>query len=162
MKKTIAILFALLVSLTPLALADDVTVTGDVDKAISVTFNYNTVAFGSVTQGTNNKVPDPDYDTGVYNVSVDTNYAWEVSVNGTDFSDGGSNSFGVGNLTVDTNADAGSLVPATAVTGSPAVVDSYSTTGTGIMNYHGYLLDVPAYQYATSYTTTITWTYVNQ
>jgi len=142
--------------------ADDVTVTGDVDKAMSVTFNYSSVAFGTVTQGTNDNAPSPAYSTGVYNVSVDTNFAWQVDVNGTDFTDGGSNTFGVGNMTVDTNSSAGSLVPATAVTGSPATVGSYATTGTSLLDYHGYLVDVPAYQYATSYTSTVTWTYANQ
>jgi hypothetical protein len=141
--------------------ADDVNVTGDVGKALSVTFNYNTVAFGSVAQGSTDNAPSPAYTTGVYNVSVDTNFAWQVSVNGTDFS-GSGHTLAVGNLTVDTNAVAGSLVPATVVTTSPAVADTYSTTGTGLMNYHGYLLDVPAYQYATSYASTVTWTYANQ
>jgi hypothetical protein len=142
--------------------ADDVTVTGDVGKAISITMNFNAVGFASVTQGTTDNAPSPAYTTGVYNVSVDTNYAWQTSVNGTDFTDGGSNTFGVGNLTVDTNSSAGSLTPTTAVTGSPAVVDTYSTTGTGILNYYGYLLDVPAYQVSASYNSTLTWTYANQ
>jgi len=161
MKKTIAILFALLVSLTPLVFADEVTVTGDVDKAVSVTFNYNAVGFGALTQGSSDNHPSPDYTGGVYNATVDTNFAWQVKVSGTDFTDGGSNTFGVGNLTVDTNATT-TLTPAIAVTGSPAVVDTYSTTGEGIDNFHGYLLDVPAYQYATSYSSTVTWTYENQ
>lgn len=142
--------------------ADDVTVTGDVSKAISVTFNYNSVAFGSLTQGTNDNQPSPASSTGVYNVTVDSNYAWQVSVNGTDFTDGGSNTFGIGNLTVDTNSTSEDLNPTTAVTTSPAVVGSYSTTGSGLVDYHAYALDIPTYQYATSYSTTLTWTYANQ
>jgi hypothetical protein len=162
MKKILAVVLAtLLVSLMPLAMADDVTVTGDVDKAIAVTFNYASVGFGTLTQGSTNSHPAPDYTGGVYNASVDTNFAWQVSVNGTDFDDGGGHTFNVGNLTVDTSATT-SLTPATAVTTSPAVVDTYSTTGENIDNFHGYLLDVPSYQYATSYSSTLTWTYENQ
>jgi hypothetical protein len=162
MKKILSIVLAtLLVSLMPLAMADDVTVTGDVDKAIAVTFNYASVGFGTLTQGSTVNHPAPDYTGGEYNATVDTNFAWRVKVNGTDFTDGGSNTFGVGNLTVDTSAST-SLTPATVVTGSPATVDSYSTTGENIDNFHGYLLDVPSYQYATSYSSTVTWTYENQ
>jgi hypothetical protein len=156
------VLTILLASAVAPAFADDVVVSGDVDKAISVTFNYDAVGFGTITEGTLDNAPDPAYTTGEYNVTVDTNFAWRVKVNGTDFDDGGGHTFGMGNLTVDSNAVAGSLVPTTAVTGSPATLDSYSTTGEGIDNFHGYLLDVPSYQYASSYSSTVTWTYENQ
>jgi len=145
-----------------MVLADDVTVTGDVGKAIAVTFQYSTVAFGSVTQGTSENTPTVNYSTGVYNASVDTNFAWQVSVNGTDFDDGGGHNFDKSNLEIDTNATVGSLVPTTAITGSPAVVGSYASTGTSIDDFHGYDLDVPAYQYSASYQANITWTYANQ
>jgi len=162
MKKILATMLAFLLSGLPMVLADDVTVTGDVDKAMAVTFNYNSVAFGSLTQGTSENAPSTACSTGVYNATVDTNYAWQVSVNGTDFDDGGGHNFDKGNLDVDTNSSKDNLSPTTAVTGSPAVVGSYSSTGTAIDDFHCYDLDVPAYQYSASYSATVTWTYANQ
>lgn len=100
MDKKLAIVMTLMLGLLPLATADNVTVTADVGKYLSVTFNYATVSFGSLTQGSNDNAPTPSYTTGEYNVSIDTNYAYRSKVAGTVFTDG-SHTFVVGNLTVD-------------------------------------------------------------
>jgi len=153
----------MLVLLPSLVVAtDDVTVSATVSKSFAVTFPYLAVAFGSVTQGTNDNQPSPVNSAGQYNATIDTNYDWKVSVNGTDLDDGGGHTFGVGNLTVDTNAVAGNLNPTQVVTSVKTQVDTYTTIGDGILNYQGYLVDVPSYQYASAYTSTVTWTYENQ
>lgn len=158
-KKVLLVLLLPLVMAMPV-LADDVSVTTDVLKSIAVTFNYASVAFGALSQGSTNNL---QVSTG-YNYTVDTNFAYESYVNGTDFTDGGSHTFGIGNLRVDDKDTYGSLAPCsgTTVTGSPSLVRQDSDTGIGLTMYQGYCLDIPAYQYATSYTATITWTVQNQ
>jgi hypothetical protein len=162
MKKQLAFGIALLLSMLPMGLADDVTVNADVNKYISVTFNYATVSFGALTQGTTDNAPTPSYTTGVYNVSIDTNFAYRSKVSGINFDAGGGKTFVVGNLTVDADETLLSLSVTNAVTGTPTTVTSSSSYGTGLLDYNGYLLDIPSNQYAGSYSSTITWTYENQ
>ena len=142
-------------------MADDVTVSADVDKYMSATFNYASVTYGNLVAGSSNNVA-PDQASGVYNVTVDTNFAYNVSASATTFTDGGSHTFNVNNLKMDTNSTAGNLAVGSAKTmsTSPQVVDQYSYTATS--NFHGFWLSVPASQYATSYSSTVTVSYVNQ
>jgi hypothetical protein len=141
--------------------ADPVTVGADVDKYITATFNYASVTYGSLTAGSSNNVA-PNQADGVYNVSVDTNFGYTVSASGTQFSDGGSHNFNVNNLKMDSNSTAGNLAvgSATTLSGAPQVVDTYAYTVTD--NFHGFWLSVPAGQYATSYSSTVTVSYANQ
>jgi len=161
MKRLITLLTAL-VLVAHVVSPTDINVSVDVAKAISVTFNYNSVSFGTLTQGTSDNHPTPDYTGGSYNVTIDTNYAWQSKASGTDFSDGAGHSFSIGNLKVDTNETLGNLNPAISLTGTPQVIGTSSTTGTGIIDYHAYTLTIPSNQYSASYTATVTWTYENQ
>ena len=158
-KKLIPIIGLLLV-IAPV-IADTVTVQTTVQKYISVTFNYSSVNFGTLTAGTSDQ-PAPDQTSGVYNVSIDTNYAYTVSASGTDFSDGGSHTFSISNLKLDTNDTASNLALGSAVTlsSSSQTIDSYADTVTS--NFHGYWLTIPSGQYATTYSSTVTITYANQ
>lgn len=141
-------------------LADDVTVQTQIQSSISVVFNYNTVNFGTLSAGTNNN-PAPNQMNGIYNVTVDTNENYTLSASGTNFS-GGSYSFNINNLKMDTDSDKTNLALGNAVTlsGTPQIIDSnidYSITP----HYHAFWLSIPSGQYATSYTSTITITYAN-
>jgi hypothetical protein len=160
-KKLLIPLVLSLLALFSLARAADVTVSASVQKYISVTFSYNAVNYGTLTAGSSNN-PAPNQANGVYNVSVDTNYAYDVQTYGTDFSDGAGHTFSISNLKLDTNSTASNLDVASAValSSTAQTIDSYAYTVT--QNYHGYWLSIPAGQYAASYSGTVTINYVNQ
>jgi len=163
-KKIIPVVLSLMVSLLSIVpvIADDITVSATVSKYITATFEYSAVSFGSLGAGSNNN-PAPNQATGIYNVTVDTNYAYRVSASGTDFSDGGSHTFNINNLKVDTNPTAGDLALSDAVTlsGSSQPIDT-NIAPTETINYHGYWLSIPASQYPTTYSTTVTVTFANE
>jgi hypothetical protein len=161
MRKLLGVFLAILLTAIPFALADDIAVTADVQKYISVTFNYATVPYATLTAGTNNNTA-PDQASGVYNATVDTNFAYDVKANGTAFSDGAGHTFNVNNLRVDTNSTAGDLAvgSAVALSGAPQAIDSYAYTVTD--NFHGFWLSIPAAQYPASYSSTVTVSYSNQ
>lgn len=145
-----------------IAIADDIAMTTTVSSAISATFQYSSVAFGTLSDGSNNNVA-PNQASGVYNVTMDTNADFQLDVNGTSFS-GATSSFGIGNLTMDSDPSAGSLAEGSSVqvgtTGSSATIDTsipYTTT----VHFHGFWLDIPNSQYAESYTANVTMTYSN-
>lgn len=124
----------------------------------SIVFNYNSVNFGTVSKGTTNNRPNPDYTTGYYSVSIDTTYSYVVeayeSPDGTFFP----------NL----------LVLKMAVSNNPSVDGTFYQVGYGSMvqtiftrqvsgrftgtEYHQYKLDVPQTLNIGEYRTTI---YVN-
>ena len=162
MRKILATIMALLLASMPIALADDVSVTVGVTGFLTATFQYTAVAYGTLTQGTSDNVPTPSHLTGVYNVTISTNDKWKVSASGVDFDDGGGYDFGIGNLTMDTNAVAGSLSvgSGTALSTSPQDIDT-TMPETDTVNFHGFWLDIPANQYASSYNTNVTVTYAS-
>jgi hypothetical protein len=137
-------------------LSDDVSVTADVSPYITAVFQYNTVAYGTLGAGTHDTAA-PDQAIGIYNVTVDTNANYKVSASGTDFSDGGGHTFGIGNLKMDTDPNKNNLSNTTAValSGTPLVIDT-GLTPSNTVNYHGYWLSIPAAQYAASYSSTVT------
>ena len=141
------------------AIADDITASATVQKYISVTFNYNSVSFGTVTAGSSDNHPTPDYTTGVYNVTIDTNYAYNVNAYGTDFSDGAGHTFSISNLKMGVNTTT-DFYSFTALSTSSQTI--YSGSETDMINYHAFLLSVPSGQYAGSYSSTVTIDYVNQ
>lgn len=79
MNRTI-ILALVLISILGVAIAQEINVSVNVLELpyLSVTFNYNSVNFGSIYQGSTNVKPTPDYTTGVYNVTVSTNSEYYV------------------------------------------------------------------------------------
>jgi hypothetical protein len=160
-KKLLIPLALSLLALFSLARAANVTVSASVQKYISVTFSYNAVSYGNLIAGSSNN-PAPNQANGVYNVSVDTNYAYDVQAYGTDFSDGAGHSFSISNLKLDTNSTASNLNVASAIalSSTAQTIDSYAYTVT--QNYHGYWLSIPAGQYAGGYSATVTINYVNQ
>jgi hypothetical protein len=162
MKKIALGLVGLVLLFSGLAYAQNqLTVSASVQKYISVTFSYNTVDFGTLTSGTSDN-PAHNQANGIYNVTVDTNYAYDVQAYGTDFSDGAGHSFSISNLKLDTNSTVDNLDVASAValSSTAQTIDSYDYTIT--QNYHGYWLSIPAGQYASSYSATVTINYVNQ
>ena len=163
MKKLFAIVMALLSVGMPLVLADDVSVTTGVDSFMTATFNYNSVAFGTLTQGTSDNVPTPSHATGVYNVTISTNKEWKVSALGVDFNNGAGETFGIANLKMDTNEVAGSLSVGSATALSTGSQDIDTTMDyTDVINYHGFWLSIPASQYADNYNSNVTVTYANE
>lgn len=152
-------LFMLFLS-SPIVLADAVTVSTDVGKYITATFQYSAVSYGSLTAGTTDNIA-PDQASGVYNVTVDTNYDYKVSASGTDFS-GAVSSIAIGNLSIGVNETAGSLAVGDSTiltTGAQDIETNLPYTNT--IDYHGYWLDIPSGQYAESYSSTVTVTYAN-
>jgi hypothetical protein len=155
-------LVAILVNTAPV-LADEVTVSASVSSYISAVFNYAAVSFGSLAQGSINNTATPTSTTGIYNVTVSSNDEWKVSASGTDFTDGGSNTFPIANLKMDSNATKTDLAVNSAVilSEAPQVIDTNYAAGTSVTNYNGYWLSIPANQYATAYSSTVTVTYAN-
>lgn len=63
-----------------IAISQEVNVSATVLETpyFSAVFNYNTVNFPPAYQGTSNVAPTPHYNTGVYNVLIDTNVYYRV------------------------------------------------------------------------------------
>ena len=134
--------------------ADTVTVSADVQPYLTVTFNYNTVNFGTVFAGSTGNHPSPDYTTGIYNVSIDTNTNYTVSVyESGDFINNG--------LTLYMAVSSDPAVDGTFYsvgTSSTTIFTSSLTTAFEGTEYHQYKLDVGDIP-AASYSTTVTITY---
>jgi hypothetical protein len=165
MKKLLAIFpIALLLLAMPVIATNTgfVSVTASVVKYISVTFSYSSVDFFEVSAGTINNEPTPSHTTGIYNVSIDTNYAYSIYAFGTDFSDGAGHTFSISNLKFDTDSAVSglSINNAKALSNEGQEIDSYDATVT--LNYHGYWLSIPAGQYAGRYSSTVAIDYRNQ
>jgi len=157
------LLSAVILSLLSLAMptfADDVSVTADVEKYVEVTPNFASVSYGPLATGSTDTA-GPNQLDGVYNFTVDANFGYIVSVSGTDFTDGGSNSFDIDNLKLDTKTTAVALAVGDAVTlsGTPYAMPTYAYTDT--TNFFGFWLSIPASQYATSYSSNVTLSYAN-
>lgn len=136
-------------------LSDEIDVSTDVNPYISAVFSYDAVVYGGLATGTYDTAA-PEQATGLYNVTVDTNYEYKVSASGTDFT-GATSNFDIGNLKMDTDPVKTNLSNETAValTNAPQVIDTGLLT-TDTVNYHGYWLSIPAAQYAESYSSTVT------
>lgn len=166
MKKYIAAMFGVFVMAVlagaPVAFADDISVTTTVSTYLTATFNYNTVPFSSLSADTHDNAA-PDQLDGAYNVTIDTNKNFKVSALGTSvFSDGAGHSFVIGNLKMDENTAAGSIVNTSATvitTGSQVIGNDIAYTNT--IDFHGFWLSIPAAQYAATYNATLTATYAN-
>jgi hypothetical protein len=156
-KKLLALALGLLTlgMMSGVVLSDDVSVTTDVSPYITATFNYDTVAYETLSAGTHDTAA-PDQAVGIYNVTVDTNANYKVSASGTDFT-GATSSFAIGNLKMDTDTNPASLTNTTAnvLTDTPQVIDT-GYTPSDTVNYHGYYLSIPAGQFAEAYTSTVT------
>jgi len=164
-KKLMVLVMSLLTTMNTLAstvvIADDVSVSASVTKYMTATFQYSAVAFGSLTSGTSDNTPTPDSTVGTYNVTIDTNFDYQLQANATDFT-GAVSSFGASNMNLGMNATAGNLVvgDSVALSSSPQTIET-SVPYTQTADYHGYWVDVPASQYAEAYSSTVTVTYSN-
>jgi len=140
--------------LVPAAYSDTVTVSADVQPYLTVTFNYNTVSFGTVIAGSTGNHPSPDYTTGIYNVSIDTNTNYTVSAyESGDFINNG--------LTLYMAVSSDPTVDGTFYslgTSSTTIFTSSLTAAFEGTEYHQYKLDVGDIA-AASYSTTVTITY---
>jgi len=113
-----------------------------------VSLSTNTISFGSVNPGTN---------TGSTNQNVTitnsgSGTATNVTIRGTDWSDGGGNTFAVGNTEWSTSAF--TYGSGTDLTTTDAAITTNLGAGNSITTYFG--VGVPQYQAASSYTQTIT------
>jgi hypothetical protein len=168
------VLATALIALSPIAaMADEVGVDVGVDKYITATFNYDAVDFGNLAAGsTNTSALGQDeliysWGSGIFNVSVDTNFEYKVSALGTDFT-GATSNFPIGNLLMDAEAGCAALDPtcvelayATALSEDSQVIDDTTGTAGVDTNYNGFWLSIPAAQYAEAYASTVTITYAN-
>ncbi|HEY56113.1 MAG TPA: hypothetical protein G4N90_01600 [Dehalococcoidia bacterium] len=139
-------------------MAEDV---GEVGKTASVTVNaYKSVTvtdngspgldFGSLTPGTEDE-PEAASPSLTIAAAVENNGNVAVSIKGTDFSDGGSNSFDIENATWNTSDETGS---------DQDMLETYAPVGTlpastSLSIYHW--LSIPGGQAAASYTSTFTY-----
>lgn len=158
---TLLTLISLLTSATTVV-AEGMNVTASVDKYITATFNYDTVAFGALTAGVPNNAPTPDNTDGLYNVTVDTNYLYKVVADVTTTLADDGNTIPDVNVKMDENSDKASLAVGDAVTleSEKTIADNVANTVT--TDYHGLWLSVPAGQYAGSYAGVVTVTYANE
>lgn len=138
--------------LLSLAMAEDITVNATVQPYLSVVFNYNTVDFGTVSVGTTDNHPTPDYTTGVYNVSVSANDNYQVTA----LESGG---FVNNGLTLKLAVSTSPAVDGTFYSLTTASQTIYSGTAFYGTHYHQYKLDVGSQVAAGSYSTTVTITY---
>jgi hypothetical protein len=161
MKKIALGLVGLILLFSGLTYAENLTISASVQKYISVTFSYSSVDFGTLTSGTSNN-PATGQEDGVYNVTIDTNYPYYVVAYGTDFSNGAGHSFSISNLRFDVETDPSLFNPvhSTPLSHNEYIINSFSEGWTH--NYHAYWLSIPAGQYASSYSATVTINYVNQ
>jgi len=161
MRKTLAIFSFFLVSILsviPLSFADDITVTASVSSYLTVTFNYNTVDFGTVTAGQTINTTELNL-TEKLNVTVDTNDDFQVLARATDWS--GAKTYTLTDFPIyfDTGLTVGDAGKGKlALTTSDTTVDSYLYTNTGT-HYHFYEIVVPSNVKAGSYSNTVTITY---
>lgn len=128
---------------------------------ITATFNYSTISFGSLSSGDIN-ISVPNQVNGTLNVTIDTNANYKVTASGTNFTDGGTHTFSIDNLLMDTNSSKSNIL----LTDSLALGESSKTIDTGILStqtesFHGFWINIPSNQYATSYSSTVTITYSN-
>jgi parallel beta-helix repeat protein len=129
---------------------------------LSVTFNYSSVDFGTLNHNTANN-PAPNQLNGVYNATVDTGNNYKIEASGVNFTDVSHGlSMGIGNLRMGMNETASQLDSAdsTALSESPQIIET-DIPSTTTVNFHGFWLSIPASQYATTYTSTVTITYSN-
>jgi hypothetical protein len=156
MKKIIisAVLALMLVAVLAVpAMGDDITASVTVTEYASVTVTDNGTAglsFGSMTPGQDMKAEAASPSVTV-TAAAENNIDLDIKVSGTDFSDGGSNSFSIGNAYYNTASDSGS---ASAMSTTPATVDTLSA-GEHVDIYHW--LSVPEEQAAATYDSTFTY-----
>jgi len=138
----------------PAVYSDTVTVSADVQPYLTVTFNYDAVSFGSVVAGSTGNHPSPDYTTGVYNVSIDTNTNYTVSAyESGDFINNGLTLY----LAVSSDPSIDGTFHSLGTSPTTIYTSSLTTAFEGT-EYHQYKLDVDDIP-AGSYSTTVTITY---
>ena len=152
----IAALFAILATTSLLAVgvahaytnSSDITATVTVPSVCTVSLNTSTISFSSVSPGT-----DTGSTNQVVNVTNSGNaQATNVTIKGTAWSDGGSNTMPVGQTEWGTSGFA--YGSGTALTTSDAVVTNNLGAGSSVLIYFG--VGVPSGQAAATYTQTIT------
>jgi len=123
---------------------------------ISVTLNYTSIYFGTVSPYS--LVPAPDQDKGCYNATIDTNANYQVKAYAYDWD--GEEVISASSLYFDTNSSYVNLDLAKAVrlSTTPQIIDTYPSTVT--VNYHGYWFEVPLVR-AGYYNTTVVIVYEN-
>jgi len=125
---------------------------------LSITFNYSSVSFGVLEQGTTNN-PAPNQENGTYNVTVDASDNYKILASGDNFT-GGTYSFSISNLKIDVNETASNLsINSSKTLSSTQTIIEENISNTVTINYYGYWLSIPPYQFATSYNTTLNITY---
>jgi parallel beta-helix repeat protein len=121
---------------------------------VSAVFNYSSVDFGLLEHNTENN-PAPNQFDGAYNCTVYTNYGFTLLALGMDFDDGDGHTFDIENLIMDAEDDPIYLDTETA----PYLTDYAQEIGSwdrALTIYHGFWLSIPAAQYASNYTSTVT------
>jgi hypothetical protein len=166
-KKILALALATLMGLMPLASADDISMTADVQKYITATFSYSTVSFGNVLADGYTAWNATDQFNGVYNVTIDTNYDFYVEAYGTNFTSNG-NSFPITRLCMRVVEDLDTLFPEGGCQGATTIQETPVNVGPGnpptvTLQYHGFRIsNIPVGTPAGSYSSTVTITYGNQ
>jgi len=169
MKKLLASLLATItaipfVLITPVVLGETetgtVTVTASISPYLVVTFNYDTVDFGSPSAGASVNIFDIGLN-GTLNVTVDTNSDYNVYARGTDWSGPSAYSLSSFPIYFDTDMSSTSDFLGTgkvALTTSDQLIDSYGYAVTGTQ-YHYYEIVIPSNAPAGTYSNTVTITY---
>jgi len=159
MRKALTIFSFFLVSMLsviPLSFADEISVTASVSPYFTVTFNYNSVDFGTVTGGQTVNTTELGLNL---NVTVDTNTDFSVYAKATDWS--GTQAYTLGEFPIyfDTATNTENLgLGAISLTTTDQLIDSYSYNEGGT-HYHYYEISVPTNIQAGSYSNTVTVTY---
>lgn len=135
------------------AMADDITASVTVTTYSSVTITDNGaagLAFGSLTPGTDMQ-PEAAAPSVTVTAAAENNTDVDIKISGTDFDDGGSNSFAVANAFWNDENNSGT---ATAMSTSAATVATLSATQS-VNIYHW--ISVPDTQEAATYNSTFTY-----
>jgi len=155
MKLQYALPLLAILLIIPAAHSDTVTVTANVQPYLTVTFNYDTVDFGTVLAGTNDNPPIPDYTTGVYNVTIDTNQNYQVrAIEAGDFYNNGLYIY----MAVSSDPTVDGMFTMLD-TGEKVIYTSELTGAFQGTEYHQFKLNVDPNALGGSYSTTVTITY---
>jgi hypothetical protein len=148
--------FAMPVLAAPVEQTETASVTVNTYISATVTdYGSDGIDFGSLNPGALNQAEaDQTAGTGAVQVSIaaETNVACKIGVKGSgDFSDGGTNSFGLNNATWDSDNDAAG---ATAMSTTYAQIGSDTTPGSATTQEIWHWISVPNGQAAANYDTT--------
>ena len=149
----IALVLVATITIPAMAETSDLTASVTVTEFASVTITDNGAAglsFGNLEPGTVMQAETSSPSVTV-TAAAENNVDMNITISGIDFSDGGTNSFGIGNAYWNDSNETGTATAMSTTAAGVAIL----AAGTSVDIYHW--LSIPANQAAASYTSTFTY-----